>query len=411
MLRALLALLLVLLPGRASAFSCAGATAGLPAPFAAAECCLTLEKARRFDCLERAVGTGTEDTDIAALLAAFEAARTRSPLLEQQCHPVVHALGRLSFRRSGDLGTAFRGCTDSCIFGCQHGVLERFLAPFLQGQATGQDHVDVTRLEEVLPDVCDPDRLGTDSVKDLFQCRHGLGHAVLFTLGYDLQEGLRLCGALRGADARDACVSGVFMENIRAADPSMRDLRPDNPLYPCDSVEERYRARCANEQSRVFVELGWDRERMLEGCRALAPYQEKCYEGYGRDLSSPLRRGDEATTVLACLPLSGEDRLACVRGLVRGLIGAGTDARTAFVFCSKMPADTRAACFRESGAYVTWYLPSERVLERDCRALPPAAARVCLDSALPRHDPVGRWAWRLLGSAARMLGYETPPVS
>lgn len=63
----------------------------------------------------------------------------------------------------------------------------------------------------------------------------------------ELFESLGTCDVLVDGWERDRCYSGVFMENLMAEDdPShpSKYLKPDQRLYPCTDVEERYKTRC-----------------------------------------------------------------------------------------------------------------------------------------------------------------------
>ena len=47
--------------------------------------------------------------------------------LRLSCHPVVHAIGRETFRVKGTIHDSFAACDQTCHSGCYHGAVERFL--------------------------------------------------------------------------------------------------------------------------------------------------------------------------------------------------------------------------------------------------------------------------------------------
>jgi hypothetical protein len=379
-------------PHPAQAFSCAGGTPGLSSRFAAVECCLRLGWEKRYDCLERTLDTDTGAT--ADLLAELETARSASETIETGCHAVAHAIGRRAVRLAGgDLGEAFGRCTSTCAFGCQHGIMERLL----QENGIGADHPDRAQLARMMPAVCSAQALGSSAAGPLFQCLHGLGHALAFTLDYDLPGALGMCDLLGSAYDRDSCYSGALMENLVASDKDKRYVRADDPLFPCSALPDRYLGRCAQEQTRRFLELGWTDEQAADGCRTLGAYAGDCFLGLGRDVSPSYRTGDTQRLADLCQNLAGpEYGDMCVRGARGGLIDATDDGTLAFSYCARLEEPLRASCFTQAGTFLREYHGRPEALARaDCAAAG-AEREECEALALPRHDPLGRWLLGLL---------------
>lgn len=372
----------------------------LDQPFARAECCLAFDPVTQDPCLEAVMEDVGKGKTIAELIAAFEEARRTSPELERSCHPVVHAIGRLALQRAGgDIGQAFQSCGDSCSFGCMHGVMERLLL-FRPDDV----HPDRERMKLLFPSVCTDERLGSGRMKAMFNCHHGLGHAALFFLDYDLDGALALCDVLPSARDREWCASGVLMENLLAGDRSKRNLRADDPLYPCTAIPEAYRKRCASEQSRIFVERGWDDARILAACRALAPYGAACIEGFGRDISTSVRDGYEGRVTGACAAMPDDLRWPCVWGVIQGLIDAENGGNSAMLFCSRFAGGLRSTCFSRAGGYLRDYheFSDERAIEFCAEA--GDAAEECRMRVQRQHDEIGRLAFRLIARIRSWFG-------
>ncbi|HEX9452762.1 MAG TPA: hypothetical protein VGA27_00345, partial [Candidatus Binatia bacterium] len=47
--------------------------------------------------------------------------------IRRDCHPIVHAIGRETFRIKGNIHDSFNACDQTCHSGCYHGSVERFL--------------------------------------------------------------------------------------------------------------------------------------------------------------------------------------------------------------------------------------------------------------------------------------------
>src|SRR3989344_3402637 len=134
------------------------------------------------------------------------------------CHPVVHAIGRETFRKEKTVHDSLGACDQPCHSGCYHGAMERFL----RGDAADDDtaaHVNDEELLERTRTACDQNH----AIRFRFQCLHGLGHALMFSLDYQLEKALTACDRTGDGWSRSSCYGGVFMENVFTATPEKRD--------------------------------------------------------------------------------------------------------------------------------------------------------------------------------------------
>lgn len=381
----------LLFPGPARALTCADATPGLASRMASAECCVRMDAAKRYDCLERTFEA--DPAPAAELLADLDAARAVSSALDEYCHPVGHAIGRLALRQAGgEMGEALRSCTDSCAFGCQHGILERLL----EERGIGGAHTTPDELRRVLPSLCTAEALGSSAMRVTFQCLHGLGHALMFTFDYDLRGALAACDTLGSDYERDSCYSGAFMENLVTPEAAKRDVKAEDPLYPCNALDERYLSRCAQDQTRAFFLRGWTPEQAAEGCRGLGAHAGDCFLGLGRDVSGAYRVNGDETVVRACGALAGEHGKRCVRGALGGLIDMSGDGPLAISYCARLSSPLRESCFSQAGELLRAYHErTEEQVTAYCAAAGEGRAD-CERLALPAHDPLGQWLLGLL---------------
>lgn len=150
--------------------------------------------------------------------------------LARTCHPLVHELGRATYEKYQDFGTAMSYQDDICNSGYLHGVIEsRFLG--------------TSDIASAMKTVCDPYPQGSFMG---WQCYHGIGHGAMLYTSNDLPEALALCESLEDAFARSTCGNGVFMENFNTDQklhPSVF-LKNDDLFYPCTEQKIAHKADC-----------------------------------------------------------------------------------------------------------------------------------------------------------------------
>lgn len=330
-------------------------------------------------CLDQGVGEIAEGKDIPALLKEFEAAQQQSSALEGKCHPVIHAVGRLAAKRLGSFAKAFHACTHTCHAGCYHGAMETVF--FTEEELReGIQHLTFNELQPRIAGACDPLKLGDVSKASLFQCQHGLGHAILFTLDYNLEDALHSCDLLKTPYGRSSCAIGVFMENVGAAEQEKRNLDPADPLYPCNAIAERYQADCFRQQTKVWLYLGFSDEQVAETCRSLPHSWDLCFQGLGRDLSRPFREGESVRATRACEELSGEWSADCIGGMVYGLIDHTWDGSRAYEYCSALTSpENTSLCYSLANQYLhSLYEMNEEALLQQCEAFAGEGRELCI---------------------------------
>ena len=119
-----------------------------------------------------------------------------------ECHLLAHAVGEdLYARAESDAATGFAACSDKCVQGCYHGFMSRLLP----SQVKRDD------LSARIGTLCASVRGEPIAHK---QCVHGIGHGLL-THGYlSRREAIDICRRLGSPLETDACLDGVFMENM-----------------------------------------------------------------------------------------------------------------------------------------------------------------------------------------------------
>jgi hypothetical protein len=332
----------------------------LPAAQAIKSC---LNSTAGAECLDKLFREALKEHSTLELLMLVQELETADAELRRDCHPVVHAIGRETYRIKGNIHDSFSSCDQTCHSGCYHGSVERFL----RGDniyAEVDKHPSTAELKQKAALACDPKI--ADKLR--FQCLHGLGHALLFFSAYKLAPSLEVCDSLLDDWSRTSCYGGVFMENVFNATPETRDLSPTDYHYPCNKLDAKYRSECYVMQTSRMTEMGLTTERIFQECEKADGYRNPCTISVGRDLSNEVRVGNVGAAAQKCELVSGESRFGCVRGVVYALIDNTWDGRYALPFCAALSRENdQRACFRASTEYLkTTFEKSSVEIAKDC---------------------------------------------
>lgn len=310
-----------------------------------------LGQANGEQCLELLFRAYLRDHTTHEALAALQAAEDSDAAIRLGCHPIAHAVGRETFRKTGTVYESFDMCDQTCHSGCYHGVMERFLRGSPTDCSGTGEHILFEELQARAADACDPSLDATVR----FQCLHGLGHALMYFSGYDLRESLLLCDATGDSWSRSSCYGGVFMENIVAVMPELRDLKRDDLHYPCDELDAQYVPDCYSMQTSWMSEVGLSPAQIFEECRNAGDYRLNCIQSLGRDLSNGARIGDPHDVAQTC-ELGMQDEVeACTRGVVYALVDNTWDGRYAIPYCAEYEAAAAVSyCYAVALGYLSW---------------------------------------------------------
>lgn len=305
-----------------------------------------------------------------AVLSELDRLQEERPVFRAFCHNMAHVLGRFWIARGGTVADGFREGSNVCHSGFFHGMVERV---FRGDEVLADDpiHLSPEELRTRMSAICTLEALQTSSWNIQFQCLHGLGHAVVFSLGYHLPLALEICDALPSEWERSSCYGAAFMENITGVERERRMLRAGDPHYPCSIVAPQYRDSCYGMQTSWMLEDGMTWEAIRSACRSAGTSRLSCFKSYGRDLSPRVRRDGPTTFVPFCTELPPDERSSCIRGAVYALADHTWDGRYVYPFCAEFPpGDARAECFAEAHRHLLRALErSPEILQQGCEAL------------------------------------------
>ncbi|MGH3933039.1 MAG: hypothetical protein ACRDTF_24040, partial [Pseudonocardiaceae bacterium] len=172
----------------------------------------------------------------------------------------------------------------------------------------------------------------------------------------ELYESLRMCDTLGEERERDACYSGVFMQNLMALhDPSLPapELDPAHPLHPCTDIAAKYESQCYQRQTtHALMTLGDDIAAVFDLCETLLPsVRTACHQGLGRDAAQQglITAGTEAAQHAYAANRCGlaPDQGAqadCLVGAVKALIRYHLRDDEARAFCGAVDPALREGC-------------------------------------------------------------------
>lgn len=168
------------------------------------------------------------------LIAAVRFVRQSNPAVENNCHQLMHEVGSEVYKSVKDISRALDICPNDCIYGCSHFAI----ASFLQTDAV-DGHVTANEIRRKATVLCDK-----YEGKQYANCRHGLGHAAMIAMDYDIDRGLGLCSlSSKGKASRLDCNQGVYMESMSSRNRKFI-FDPEKPNAFCGSYDEDNQGAC-----------------------------------------------------------------------------------------------------------------------------------------------------------------------
>lgn len=362
--------------------ACTRGTPSAPTSFLEIESCKEKSGVELERCyaefVERLAKAGKTTKD---MLVMLEEARTKDEWIENDCHPMVHAIGRWTYKQKGSIGDAFQVCDQTCHSGCFHGAMERLFFSE-EDLAKGENHPSFEDLARVVPTMCAEENFRDPSPQVVFQCLHGGGHAILHSLVYDLDLALKTCDLMPNSRDSASCYGGVFMENITAFKKEERDLKAGEPLYPCSKLDEKYLSDCYTMQTSVMFEQGLSDEEIAKTCAALPRHADRCFVSLGRDLSNDVRTGKAERVRRACEDLSGDHARDCISGTLYAVIDNTWDGSFAYEYCRTLQdEDLKRECYRAATDYLRWAYGYDRTkLLGSCNEHGKSERQLCKDA-------------------------------
>jgi hypothetical protein len=200
--------------------------------------------------------------------------------------------------------------------------------------------------------------------------------------GYDMPESLTTCDGLQTDFDQISCSGGVFMENFSSSyGVTSKYLRKNDPIYPCDSVAERYKGQCYGlVTANLLKTTGYDQKKTAAGCRRSEPrWLGICFESFGRDVSGIA--GKSAAKARASCRLAAKNEGDCLYGVVREIVNSDAGGERGARFCARAPKRYRSHCYSGVGSVMSAITMADPQLRATCRRLSGRYDRSCLEGA------------------------------
>lgn len=145
------------------------------------------------------------------------------------------------------------------------------------------------------------------------------------------------------------------MENIIADEINhfSKYLKTDDPLYPCNAVDEKYKNTCYLMQtSRMLALVGYDFAKVFDLCSMIGePHVNTCYQSLGRDASGKTVSDIEKTKSNCLLGKDFRQQSNCVIGAVKDFISYHHSDVEAKKLCASLPRELKETCYSVATNY------------------------------------------------------------
>ncbi|MDB5266737.1 MAG: hypothetical protein JWN89_552 [Parcubacteria group bacterium] len=261
-----------------------------------------------------------------------------------RCHPYMHTIGESASEKYKTVSEAYLYGDPFCWSGYYHGVLEGVTAKI------GEEKL-LASLNSICADI--PGK-GTYSF-NYYNCVHGLGHGIMELKGDELFDSLKTCDSLIGDWEQQSCQSGVFMENVILYTNYGKSayLKPEEPLYPCTAVEDKYKYQCYLGQTSFALEASqYDFKKVADLCTTVkGQYRDICFQSLGRDAANQAGHGSPKTRTTCDLASIHTDRMNCYVGAVKEFISYYHSITEANGFCGALDEADKTSCVQTGEEY------------------------------------------------------------
>jgi hypothetical protein len=322
--------------GKATAETASTPVSAAETPPSGAAALADCRKDETFGCYQRGFRAIVDAQDPGVALDELDALYKTDDYVRRACHPLAHEIGHLAYAKYHSVTTAEGYARETCWSGYHHGLMESYISQFNDRQ-----------LRSRMNGICTQDASHPYSLA-YYNCWHGLGHGLTIRFQQDIFHALRFCNAIGHSWERESCYSGVFMQNIVANGSGMHkavDLKPSDPIYPCDAVTKEQKPSCYLMQTSYVLQVkNWNLPVAFRICdRVEAGFVGTCYRSMGRDISGAALL-DPAKVVAQCNEGANAHRAECIAGAAANAVYDRHARPMADALCKlARPAD-RAAC-------------------------------------------------------------------
>ena len=296
-------------------------------------------------------------------------------------HLLSHIIGRATSRVFGSSGENFLRCPSDFNNGCFHGFFEHTLP-----KADSPTDVVISICENMPPDT---------PPKEKSYCYHGAGHVFMMNESHDLDAAIEHCLKMPNGWP-ESCWQGVFMENAgeREWELKKKNFRSDDPLYPCNVVEDRFKPECyINHHGYLIRHYSTSWDELVEVCLDAGNFIEPCLGGLGLMLGGEYWI-DVVADKFGIINKSHVEKVSffCNRfpegyvpicyeyGIPSFLNFGHQDLSQVSHICNLAQEQHRVGCFSRIGSYLAGLVSSDAERSASCASVPEQYRAMCLGS-------------------------------
>ncbi|MDO8493182.1 MAG: hypothetical protein Q7S19_01410 [bacterium] len=297
-----------------------------------------------FNCYQKHYKNLVKTKGVQAAFADLRQRYNENSYVVSQCHPITHVIGDTAVEKYPTASEAYLHGDSFCWSGYYHGVLEGILSKI------GMDKA-ISEMNNICKDIPGKSVYSFD----YYNCVHGLGHGLMAITDTELFKSLNLCDGLSGSWEQTSCYGGVFMENVIVDNKNhfTKYLKPAEPLYPCNTVDEKYKSACYLMQTSYMLKVsGQDFAKVFALCeKADKNYIPTCYQSLGRDASGHSISNVISTKNSCYLGKDFYAKSNCIIGAVKDFISYFHSDVQAKTLCNSLTDDLRAVCLSTATDY------------------------------------------------------------
>ncbi len=306
-----------------------------------------------FKCYKTLLQDITNQQDPEAAFALVKEQYRSIDYVKSQCHQLAHVIGRAAYEKYGGITETFSHGDQFCWSGYHHGAIE---------QLTKEKGYDYTLNNA--NSICSGFSAQEKYLFKHYNCVHGLGHGFMFVTKNKFFDALYACDKILDDWERSSCYGGVFMQNIMnvqgpdAADAAGYEyIRPEEPMYPCTAVENKYKEQCYLMQTSYALQtVGYDFSKVFALCaQAPADYQATCFQSTGRDASGQSISDVDKTNTTCLLGQDYKAQSNCIIGAAKDFVSYYHSDEQARQLCASLPPDLGSICYQTVKSYYSTF--------------------------------------------------------
>jgi len=254
-----------------------------------------------------------------------------------------------------------------CWGGCYHGVMEQYFDEKNIPLYTS----DTSQISQEIVNACGKQE-DHDTSREYFECLHGIGHAMMFITIGDLPYSLSLCDNLNENPGRQACYGGVFMESSSSSTSHPSNfIKEDDPMYPCNILDEKYLGTCYMYQSSHFAQIShFDWVEVGKLCKKVPEqYREGCFIIIGSNQVGSYMEPEKFVKTCNSFEETNH-REDCYKGVLSALGGRFIEELEPMEKFCKLLADTdKPQCYTLLGSNINQWTNDPSDFEFVCKSL------------------------------------------